>query len=133
MSNYTIVTVSETKNWFEDKGWPGEMHFLKNELDTKQVAIAHRKMPQNSGGKGGYGHKHKTQEEIIYVIAGEIEVKLDNEVKVIKTGQAIRIAPEVIRSIWNDKPAEAELLIISTRADDLQEETEMIANFWPVE
>ncbi len=115
MSNYTIVTVAEVENSFAGKGWPGAMRFLTKDLGNEQVAITHRLMPQYAGGKGGYGHKHKTQEEIVYVIRGELEVKLDDKVEVVKAGQVIRIAPEVVRSLWNEQPDEAEILIISIK------------------
>jgi uncharacterized cupin superfamily protein len=131
MSDYTIVTIADTKNWFKEQGWPGEMRFLKNELGTEQVSISYRKMPWHSGGKGGYGHKHKTQEEVIYVMKGEVEVKLDDKIEIIKAGQAIRISPAVVRSIWNDKPEEVELLIVSKRVEDLKEDVEYVQDFWP--
>ncbi len=118
---------------FESRGWPGEMRFMSGPLQTEQVAISYRKMPIGSGGKGGYGHRHKTQEELVYVFAGELEVKLDDTVETVKAGQAIRIAPPVVRSFWNAKPEPVELLIISTKSADLREETEMVADFWPAD
>ncbi len=131
MSNYTVVTVAEVENTFAAKGWPGAMRFLTKGLGNEQVAITHRIMPQHAGGKGGYGHKHKTQEEIIYVLKGELEVKLDETVEIVKAGQVIRISPEVVRSVWNEQPEDAEILIISAKTDDLGEETEIIKDFWP--
>jgi len=35
----------------------------------------------------------------------------------------------VFRSVWNDEPEEAELVIVSTRAEDSEPEYE--ADFWP--
>lgn len=131
MSNYTVVNVEEVENSFAAKGWPGAMRFLTKELGSQQVAITHRIMPQHAGGKGGYGHKHKTQEEIVYVIRGELEIKLDNMIEIVKAGQAIRISPEVVRSIWNEQPEEAEILIISTKIDDVMDDTEIVKDFWP--
>ena len=37
-------------------------------------------MPPKTGGKGSYGHRHKTQEEIYFVLSGALEFKLDDEV-----------------------------------------------------
>ena len=48
----------------------GEMRFLTHPLGAEQVALTHRVMPPKSGGKGGYGHRHKTQEEVYFVISG---------------------------------------------------------------
>lgn len=128
MSNYTITSLDEVENYFAAKGWPGEMKFLTGPLKNEQVAITYRNMPQHSGGKGGYGHRHKIQEEIVYLIKGELEVKLDDTIEILKAGQAIRIAPETVRSLWNDKPEPAELLIISTKID--HDDSEIIKDFW---
>lgn len=131
MSDYTVVSLKKVENMFEARGWPGEMKFLSKPLNTTQVAVSYRRMPQNSGGKGGYGHKHKTQEELVYIINGRLQLKLDEEIVEIKRGQVIRIAPEVVRSFWNAEPEDVELLIISTLSDGLKEDTEMIKDFWP--
>lgn len=133
MSNYTIITAEDAENVFAEKGWPGAMRYLTKNLGNTQVAITHRIMPQHAGGKGGYGHKHKTQEEIVYVIRGELEIKLDDKIEIVKAGQAIRIAPEVIRSLWNEQPEEAEILIISTKTDNVSDDTEIVKDFWPAD
>lgn len=133
MSNYTVVRLDEVENSFAKRGWPGEMKFLKKPLETKQVTVSYRKMPRHSGGKGGYGHRHKTQEEIFMVLSGELQFKLDDEIIDVAAVSAVRIAPEVVRSVWNENSDEAELLIISTRADDLKEETEFVEGFWPAD
>lgn len=129
MADYRIVGLEESRNIFEERGWPGEMRFLTEDLEAKQVALTYRKMPQHSGGKGGYGHRHKVQEEIIYLISGELEVKLDDKIEILKAGQAIRISPHVIRSLWNEKPDPAELLIFSTKLE--YDDSEIIKDFWP--
>ena len=60
--------------------FPGAMRFLTEPLQARQVAVTHRLMPLRSGGKAGYGHRHKTQEEIYYVISGTLQFKLEDEV-----------------------------------------------------
>src|SRR3954447_17246789 len=94
------------------------MRFLTSALGNEQVAITHRVMPSQSGGKGGYGHRHKTQEEIYYVVSGTLQFKLEDEVIDVPAGRAVRVAPGVTRSIWNEGPEEAELLICSVRVED---------------
>jgi hypothetical protein len=56
--------------------YPGEMHMLTYELDTEQVALSYRRMPQHTGGKGSYGHFHREQEEIYFVVSGKLQFKL---------------------------------------------------------
>ncbi|HVE81099.1 MAG TPA: cupin domain-containing protein [Candidatus Dormibacteraeota bacterium] len=131
MSDYSIVKLSEVKNFFKEKGWPGEMRFMSKPLATEQVAVSYRKMPTGSGGKGGYGHRHKVQEEVVFVLAGELEFKLDDKIEKVKAPAAVRIAPHVFRSIWNSQPKEAELLIISKKIENLDDDVEYKENFWP--
>ena len=46
-------------------------------LGSEQVAFTYRRMPQHTGGKGSYGHRHKRQEEIYFVVSGKLQFKLE--------------------------------------------------------
>jgi hypothetical protein len=46
-------------------------------------------------------------------------------------GACVRVAPGVARSVWNEGPDDAELMIVSTRVEDPREDAEMIEGFWP--
>ena len=97
---YTIREVADSPDAFEGK-YPGEMRFLGGPLAAEQVALTYRRMVPGSGGKGSYGHRHRTQEEIYLVLRGRLEFKLDDEVVEVGPHTAVRVAPEVARSIWN--------------------------------
>jgi mannose-6-phosphate isomerase-like protein (cupin superfamily) len=127
--SYTIRRLDEVPDVLGD--YPGEMRFLAEPLGTEQVAFTYRRMPPGTGGKGGYGHRHKTQEEIYFVASGQLEFKLDDEVIEVGPGTAVRVAPEVVRSVWNEGPEDAVLVICSVKVDDLRAEGEMVENFWP--
>jgi mannose-6-phosphate isomerase-like protein (cupin superfamily) len=130
MSGYTIKRLDEVADVLGD--YPGEMRMLTRDLENEQVALTFRRMPQHTGGKGGYGHYHKTQEELYYVISGRLQFKLDDEVIEADGGTAVRVAPETARSVWNEEPGDAELLIISTRLDDSAvEDAVVVEDFWP--
>ena len=130
MPGYTITRLDEVPDAFGGQ-YPGTMRFLTDPLGAEQVAVTHRDMPPGSGGKGGYGHRHKTQEEIYYVIAGRLQFKLDDEIIDVDGGSAVRVSPEVVRSVWNEGPDDAELLIVSMRIDDARADAELIEDFWP--
>src|SRR5947209_7413621 len=130
MTDYTIRTLEEVPDAFGGK-YPGAMRSLTSRLGTEQVAFTHRLMPPKSGGKGGYGHRHKTQEEIYYVVSGTLQFKLEDEVVDVPGGSAVRVAPGVTRSVWNDGPDDAELVICSIRIDDAQGDGELVEDFWP--
>jgi hypothetical protein len=36
-----------------------------------------------------------------------------------------------VRSVWNERPEEAELIIVSTRSDDPRDDVELVEGFWP--
>jgi quercetin dioxygenase-like cupin family protein len=128
-ANYTVKTLADVPDILGD--YPGEMRALTDELDAEQVALTYRRMPQHSGGKGSYGHFHKEQEEIYFVVSGKLQFKLGDEVIEAGKGTAIRIAPEVVRSVWNEEPEDAELVIVSKRIDDPRGDVATVPGFWP--
>lgn len=130
MSGYTIRRLEEVPDAFGGE-YPGTMRFLTGPLDAEQVAVTHRDMPPGSGGKGGYGHRHNTQEEIYFVVSGRLQFKLDDEIVDVDGGSAVRVAPEVARSVWNEGPDDAQLLIFSVRMDNARDDAEIVEDFWP--
>jgi mannose-6-phosphate isomerase-like protein (cupin superfamily) len=129
MSNYTVCRIEDVADVLGD--YPGEMRMLGGGLGSEQVAFTYRRMPQHTGGKGGYGHRHKTQEEVYFVMSGRLQFKLDDELIELDRGGAVRVAPEVTRSVWNDEPEDAELIICSVRIDDPRVDAEIVEGFWP--
>ena len=129
MADYTIVRLEDVDDVLGD--YPGEMRMLTAALDAEQVAISYRRMPQHTGGKGSYGHRHKTQEEIYFVASGTLQFKLGDDVLELGPGSAVRVPPETWRSVWNDEPEDAELLIVSTRIENSRDDAEYLEGFWP--
>ena len=129
MGNWTIKPLDEMPDILGD--YPGEMRMPTYEVGAEQVALTHRRMPPQTGGKGSYGHAHKTQEELYLVLSGTLQFKLDDEVVDVPARSAVRIAPEVVRSLWNEGPDDAELVIASVRVADAREDTVLTENFWP--
>jgi mannose-6-phosphate isomerase-like protein (cupin superfamily) len=129
MGDYTIKPLEQMPDVLGD--YPGEMRMITYDVDTEQVALTFRRMPPNTGGKGSYGHYHKTQEELYLVLAGTLQFKLDDEVIDVPAGTAVRVAPQTVRSVWNEGPADAELVIASIRIEDGPGDSVSVENFWP--
>ena len=129
MPGYTVRRLDEVTNIFEGN-YPGEMRMITYQIDAEQVAITYRRMPQHTGGKGSYGHHHKEQEEIYYVISGTLQFKLGDDVLDLPAGAAVRVAPEVPRSVWNDLAEDAELMIVSKKIADPQGDSVQVPDFW---
>lgn len=129
MSDYTIVPAEDIPDVLGD--YPGEMHMFTDAIGAEQVAFTYRRMPAQTGGKGSYGHSHRTQEEIYFVIAGTLQFKLADEIVDVGPRTAVRVAPATVRSVWNEGPDDVEVVICSVRLDDQSSEHEMHADFWP--
>src|SRR5262245_11326846 len=130
VADYTILKLEEMTDVMGD--YPGEMRMsAASDLGTEQVGFTWRRMPAQTGGKGSYGHRHKTQEEVYFVISGVLQFKLEDEVIDLPAGTVVRIAPEVVRSVWNEGPEDAVIIICSTRSDDPRDDVEMVEGFWP--
>jgi len=109
----------------------GEMLSYIRALEAEQVALTWRRMPAGTGGKGSYGHRHHTQEELYLVLSGEVEAKIEGDVFTLGRGMAIRVPTGAFRSIHNDGPDEAQLVICSVRIDDPRADVDAKPNFWP--
>jgi mannose-6-phosphate isomerase-like protein (cupin superfamily) len=130
MADYTVKHLEEVGDVLGD--YPGEMRLMTAALDCEQVAFTYRRMPQHTGGKGSYGHRHKTQEEVYFVMSGKLQFKLDDEVLDLEQGTVVRVAPETWRSVWNDEEEDAELLIVSKRVEGgSRDDADYLENFWP--
>jgi mannose-6-phosphate isomerase-like protein (cupin superfamily) len=130
MSDYQHVRLEEVDDWLGD--YPGEMRGITYAIGAEQAALTYRRMPQHTGSKGSYGHRHKTQEELYFVLSGRLQFKLGEEIVEVGKHEALRVPPQTWRGVWNDEPEDAELIIVSTRiGDDPGADTETIDGFWP--
>ena len=132
MADYEIVRLEDVADWLGD--YPGEMRGITYAIGAEQVALTHRRMPQHTGSKGSYGHRHKTQEELYFVLSGKLQFKLNDEIVEVGAREAVRVPPQTWRGVWNDEPEDAELIIVSTRIDDPSGDGEQSGDdFWPLE
>jgi mannose-6-phosphate isomerase-like protein (cupin superfamily) len=130
VADWTIKHLEEIPDVLGD--YPGEMRMSSaSELGTEQVAFSWRRMPAQTGGKGSYGHRHKTQEEVYFVASGTLQFKLEDEVIDVEQGSVVRVAPQVTRSVWNEGPEDAVLIIVSVKSGDPGDDTETVPDFWP--
>jgi mannose-6-phosphate isomerase-like protein (cupin superfamily) len=129
MANYTLKPLEEIPDVLGD--YPGEMRMGSFGLDCEQVAFTWRRLPPQTGGKGSYGHRHKTQEEVYFVASGTLVFKLEDDVMEVPAGTIVRVGPEVARSVWNDGPEDAVLIMVSKKIDDPGADIEKVDEFWP--
>jgi mannose-6-phosphate isomerase-like protein (cupin superfamily) len=130
MADYTVRQLEDLPDVLGD--YPGEMRMSSaGDLGNEQIAFTWRRMPAQTGGKGSYGHRHRTQEEIYFVASGTLQFKLEDEVMELGAGTVVRVAPQVARSVWNEGPEDAVLIMCSPQSDDPLADVEQVAGFWP--
>jgi mannose-6-phosphate isomerase-like protein (cupin superfamily) len=131
MSDYSVVEREQAVDFMAEYPGFGELRSYGDAVDAEQVAFSWRMMPPGTGGRGSYGHRHKTQEEIMFVVSGTVTFKIGDDVFKAGPKTAVRIAPQAVRSIHNDTDSEAEVILCSVRVDDVREDVEMEEDFWP--
>jgi mannose-6-phosphate isomerase-like protein (cupin superfamily) len=129
VADYTVMQLEDAPDVLGD--YPGEMRMATGPLGCEQVAFTWRRMPARTGGKGSYGHRHKTQEEVYFVVEGTLQFKLEDEVFDAGPGTIVRIAPSVLRSVWNEGPDDVVLIMCSPKIDDVMGDVEQVPDFWP--
>ena len=129
MSDYTIMAAADVDDVLGD--YPGEMRMFTEAIGAEQVAFTYRRMPAKTGGKGGYGHAHRTQEEVYFVMSGTLQFKLGDDIVDAGPLTCVRVAPATVRSVWNEGPDDAEVVICSVRLGDLSDEHTKHEGFWP--
>jgi mannose-6-phosphate isomerase-like protein (cupin superfamily) len=134
MSGYSVATRDEVPNWMADYPGFGEMRSYTRPLGCGEVAFTWRVMPAGTGGKDSYGHRHKDQEEVYFVVRGTVQFKVDDDEFEAGPQTAVRVATDAFRSVHNDGPDEAELIICSPKARTDEAETEKTdTDFWPAD
>ncbi len=131
MAEYRIATRDEAFDAMQAYPGFGSMLMYTPMLDTHQTALTLRTMPPGTGGRGSYGHRHTTQEELYLVLKGTLTFKLDEDVFEAGPGTAVKIPPEVVRSVHNDTDEDVELVICSPRIDDPEGDVATVDEFWP--
>ena len=123
----TIVNLEDVEDMAARFGYGhvGEARFAGRSLQTQRTGISHQRL--RPGARQAFGHRHHHAEEVYVVLAGNGRVKIDDQVKELRTLDAIRIAPESLRAF--EAGAEGmDLLVVGPRHPG---DAKMAADFWP--
>jgi mannose-6-phosphate isomerase-like protein (cupin superfamily) len=130
MASYTVRSFEEIPDVSGD--YPGEIRMsAAGDLENEQIAFTWRRMAPKTGGKGSYGHRHGKDEEIYFILDGNVQFKLEDEILELGPGTVVRCAPEVVRSVWNEGPDDVILMIVGRRSEDPRDDVEKVEGFWP--
>jgi mannose-6-phosphate isomerase-like protein (cupin superfamily) len=103
-----------------------EVRFARADLDAEHVGFAHHRVKPGTRQGIGHKHHHPKAEEVYVVISGSGRVKLDDETFELAPLDALRVAPEVMRS-FEAGPDGIEFLVFGPRHDG---DGEAIPGWW---
>jgi uncharacterized cupin superfamily protein len=103
--NLDDVEDAAVANGFGDR-W--EARVARQDLGAERTGLTHFRI--HPGRRSPFSHRHREAEEIYVVISGEGTVKLGDELRPVRTLDAIRFAPEVPRA-FEAGPEGLELLV----------------------
>ncbi|MCB0214708.1 MAG: cupin domain-containing protein [Anaerolineae bacterium] len=94
----------------EQLDW-GEVGWVANPPTTEAQDITVMEVTLKVGAGHNF-HKHPDQEEVIYVMAGQIEQWLEEEKMTLNPGDSIFIEPDVVHASFNIGDGMAKLMVV---------------------
>jgi len=125
-ARYTIKNLRDVKDSAPGFGIGEvqEARFATGDLEAENTGVSyHRVKPQK---RQLFGHRHDKAEEVYVVLAGSGRIKLDEEIRDLAPLDAIRVAPDVIRS-FEAGPNGIELLAFGRRHEG---DGELLHGWW---
>lgn len=122
--NYKVINIgkmSEIKDYELPLGEitiPGKV-FLGQALGTTGCELSFNSLAPNQDS--GFLHKHKTHEELYFILKGEGLYQVDDEKISVKEGSIIRVSPKGKRALKNTGKEEMIMLCIQYKADSFND------------
>jgi mannose-6-phosphate isomerase-like protein (cupin superfamily) len=133
MADYTILRRADAPDYTGEA--PGAFLGYGRPLGSEQLAVNVRVLaPHTSsappGSDPGWGHAHRTIEEIYLVLEGEVRIKLGDEIETLRQYDAVLIPPGTVRAVRNETEGQAAFAMISVRVEDNRAESVPQDGFW---
>lgn len=126
MAPYTHKNLMQVHDAAPDIGldeWQAS-RFARDDLGAEQTGFAHHRI--KPGTRQGFAHRHEHAEEVYVVLAGSGRVKLDDDILDLRPLDAVRVAPQVLRT-WEAGPDGLELLAFGAHHEH---DAEAIPGWW---
>ena len=98
------VAERETLDW-------GSLAWVSRPQSTEASNLTVIEVTLNPGGGHNF-HKHPDQEEVIYVVEGEVEQWLEQESQTLRPGDSVFIKADIVHASFNNSSTPAKLLAI---------------------
>jgi mannose-6-phosphate isomerase-like protein (cupin superfamily) len=128
MSDYTVISADDVKDYYDGTDVPGEFRPLTRALRSEQVAITLIRIPPHSDFEQGTGHFHAEQEELYLVARGTLTMRFGDDIVRVGAGSVARVAPACPRSHRNEGDEPVDLWAISQTID--HGDATKIDDFW---
>jgi quinol monooxygenase YgiN/quercetin dioxygenase-like cupin family protein len=128
-AGYTLVNLEDVEDMAKRFGFgeQGEARFANRPLHTVRTGVSHQRL--RPGVRQAFGHRHQHAEEVFVVLAGTGRVRIDDEIRDVRSLDAIRIAPDSPRA-FEAGPDGLEFVVVGPHhAGDAV----IDSNFWPAE
>ena len=127
MAGYTHLNLRDVENQAPRFGMEGiEARFARGPLELEQSGIGYYKLVP--GFRFPFGHTHTEQEEVYVVVSGSARMKVEDEVVELRTLDALRVAPGVMRA-FEAGPDGAEIVAFGAPNTD-NKDAEMTPGWW---
>lgn len=116
-----LRTASESAAARSDESW-GSITWLASKALGNAECVTLGRLTLKRGEVTGR-HTHRTCEEVVYVIAGEIEHSLDDESVRLRPGDTLVVPPHVFHNLKSVGSVDADILVMfPTGARDTEKE-----------
>ena len=131
MADYAIKRLEEIPDVLGD--YPGEMRMTAaSDLGTEQVSFTWRRMPAADGRQGQLrAPAQDAGGDLLRRVRGRCCSSSRTRCSRSRPARVVRIAPQVVRSVWNEGPDDAVLIMCSIKSDDPEGDHETVPDFWP--
>ena len=133
MGEYTILRHDDAPDYTGEA--PGAFLGYARPMGAEQLAVNMRVLEPGTwhappSEDPGWGHGHRTIEEIYLVLEGELQIKLGDEVETLRQYDAVLIPPRTTRAARNETDRRTVFAMISRRVDDPRAESVPLPGFW---
>jgi mannose-6-phosphate isomerase-like protein (cupin superfamily) len=104
----------------------GEARFARTDLGAERIGLSHYRV--KPGSRVGFGHRHKSMEEVYVVVGGGGRFKLDDDIVDVGPRDVVYCAPQTWRE-WEAGPDGLELLAFGSHVEG-DDESEMQPGWW---
>jgi mannose-6-phosphate isomerase-like protein (cupin superfamily) len=126
MPNFSIKNFKEIEDALAERDGDVEARFARKHLDSEHLGVSYFRY--GAGYRSPVGHRHREQEEVYVVVGGSGRARLDDEIVELRQWDALRVAPQVVRS-FEGGPDGLELIAVG---NDRPEggDGEMVKDHW---